>query len=72
MGITEQNIGNNHEENADKDYLKDLFLKIKTAFEKQEDVTFRIVEPKEKGFIAKVGGLYAYISFAHFGWSYPC
>jgi ribosomal protein S1 len=71
MGITEQNIGNNHEENNDKDYVKDLFFKIKTAFEKQEDVTFRIVEAKEKGFVVKVGGLYAYISFAHLSWTYP-
>ena len=34
-------------------------------------MTFRIVRPKEKGFIVKVGGLFAFVSFNHLGWTYP-
>jgi len=55
----------------EKDYLHDLLLNIKKAHANQESITFRIVKPKEKGFIVKVGGLFAFISFNHFGWSYP-
>lgn len=42
-------------------------MKLKNQF----ILTFRIVEPKERGFLVKVGGLFAFVSFKHFGWSYP-
>jgi len=63
---------NNVVDEADnKDYLQDLLLKIKPAFEQQDELTFRVIEPKEKGFTVKVGGLFAYIPYVHFGWTYP-
>jgi hypothetical protein len=62
---------NSPEHETHKEYLQDLLAKIKSSYEKNEEVTFRIVEAKEKGFVVKVGGLFAYISFVHFGWSYP-
>lgn len=64
---TEQNLDRNN----NKDYLQNLFLNIKEAHANQENLTFRIVKPKEKGFTVKVGGLYAFVSFNHMGWSYP-
>jgi len=71
LGKTAENIEYYLDSKNDKDYLQDLLLNIKNAFTNQESVTFRIVEPKEKGFLVKVSGLFAYVSFKHFGWSYP-
>lgn len=51
--------------------LNDLMYNIKEAFIAQKGLTFRIVEPKEKGFSVKVGGLFAFVSYNHFAWSYP-
>ena len=71
MGKTTENIEYYLDSKNDKDYLQDLLLNIKEAYTNQESLTFRIVEPKEKGFIVKVGGLFAFVSFNHFSWSYP-
>lgn len=71
MGKTAENIEYYLDPKNEKDYLQDLLLNIKEAHTSQENLTFRIVEPKEKGFTVKVGGLFAFISFNHFGWSYP-
>lgn len=71
MGKTTENIEYYLDPKNDKDYLQDLLLNIKEAYTNQESLTFRIVEPKEKGFTVKVGGLFAFVSFNHFGWSYP-
>lgn len=71
MGKTTENIEYYLDPENDKDYLQDLLLKIKEVYANQESLTFQIVEPKEKGFTTKIGGLFAFISFNHFGWSYP-
>lgn len=71
MGKTTENIEYYLDPKNDKDYLQDLLLNIKKAYTNQESLTFRIVEPKEKGFTVKVGGLFAFVSFNHLGWSYP-
>lgn len=71
MGKTTENIEYYLDSENDKDYLQDLLLNIKKVYANQESLTFQIVEPKEKGFTAKIGGLFAFISFNHFGWSYP-
>lgn len=55
----------------DKDYLQDLMLNIKETYKNQENITFEIIEPIEKGFKVKVNGLFAYVSFKHFCWRYP-
>ncbi len=65
------NSESNHNPQNDKAYLQDLLLKIKQAYANQERVTFRVVEPKEKGLVAKVGGLFAFVSYRHMGWQYP-
>lgn len=71
MGKTTENIEYYLDSKNDKDYLQDLLLNIKTAYTNQENLTFKIIEPKEKGFTVKVGGLFAFVSFKHLGWSYP-
>lgn len=71
MGKTEENIEHYLDPKNDKDYLQDLLLNIKEAYVNQENLTFRIVKPREKGFTVKIGGLFAYISFKHLGWRYP-
>ena len=70
MRKTAENIGYPDPKN-DKCYLQDLLLNIKQAYANQDDLTFKIVDPKEKGFTVKVGGLFAYVYYRHFGWSYP-
>lgn len=54
----------------EKDYLKKLFENVKYAFENNRKLTFKIVEPKEKGFVIQVGGLFGYISYYHMPWKY--
>jgi len=71
LGKTTENIEYYLDSKNDKDYLQDLLLNIKESYTNQENLTFRIVEPKEKGFLVKVGGLFAFVSFKHLGWSYP-
>tara|TARA_R110002096_G_scaffold343845_1_gene536774 strand:- start:218 stop:1078 length:861 start_codon:yes stop_codon:yes gene_type:complete len=71
LGKTAENIAYYLDSKNDKDYLQDLLLNIKEAYVKQEKLTFKIVEPKERGFTVKVGGLFAFVSFNHLSWSYP-
>jgi len=71
LGKTGENIEYYLDSENDKDYLQDLLLNIKDAYINQQSLTFRIIEPKEKGFLVKVSGLFAYVSFKHFAWSYP-
>jgi hypothetical protein len=71
LGKTAENIEYYLDSKNDKDYLQDLLLNVKNAFINQENLTFQIVEPKEKGFLVKVSGLFAYVYFKHFGWPYP-
>ncbi len=71
MGKTAENIEYYLDPKNDKDYLQDLFLNIKTAYENQKKLNFKIVEIKEKGFLVKASGLFAYVSFLHMPWEYP-
>ncbi len=70
MAKTKENIEYLDPKN-DKDYLQDLLLNIKDSYENEEILTFRIIELKEKGFVVKTEGLFAYVSLNHFAWSYP-
>jgi ribosomal protein S1 len=71
LAKTEENIESNLDPKHGREYLQDLLLNIKEAYAKQESLTFRIVKPKEKGFTVKVGGLFAFVSYHHLGWTYP-
>lgn len=71
MGKTAANIEHYLDPKNDKEYLKDLLFGINNCYLSKETVTFMIVAAKRKGFLVKVGGLFAYISFNHFAWSYP-
>lgn len=70
MGKTTENIEYYLDPENDKDYLQDLLLNIKEAFKNQENLNFKIVEPKEKGFLVKAGGLFGYVSYNHMPWEY--
>lgn len=56
--------------NHQKEYLNDLLEDLRFAFENNKTMTFKIVEPKEKGFLIQVGGLFGYLSFLHMPWEY--
>lgn len=71
MAKTKENIEYYLDPKNDKDYLQDLLLNIKDSYEKEEIITFRIIELKEKGFVVKTKGLFAYVPLNHFAWSYP-
>lgn len=71
MGKTTENKNYYLDPEHDKDYLQDLLLNIKEAHRNQENLTFQIIEPKAKGFLVKVGGLFAFVSYNHLGWTYP-
>lgn len=60
-----------HSDQNDKSYLQDLLLHIKKAQQDQKSLPFRVVYPKGRGLVVKVGGLFAYVSFKHFAWTYP-
>jgi ribosomal protein S1 len=51
--------------------VQDQLEKIKKAYHKKTRVNFKIVTPKENGFLVKTEGLYAFISYSHFCWTYP-
>ncbi len=71
MTKTKENIEYYLDSKNDKDYLQDLVFNIKEAYTNQEKLTFQIVKPKQKGFLIKIGGLFAFVSFKHLGWTYP-
>ena len=71
MAKTPENIEYYLDPKNDKDYLQDLLVDIKMAQASQEPLIFRIVEPKEKGFLVKVGGLFGFVPYPHFCWNYP-
>jgi ribosomal protein S1 len=69
--MTKENIEFHPNQKENKDYLQALLLKIKKCHENDEIINFRITEKKEKGFVVKTNGLFAYVSYHHFAWSYP-
>lgn len=71
MAKTNENIEYYLDPKNDRDYLQDLLLNIKEAYENERLITFKIVEAKENGFVVKVKGLFAYVGHKYFCWSYP-
>ncbi len=53
-----------------KDYLSDLITKLEKAQKKQDVLQFEIKSAKRNGFVVKVSGLYAFVSFYHMPWQY--
>ena len=54
----------------EENFLLKLITNIEFLEESKKNVPFRIIEVKEKGFLVKVGGLFAYVSFHHMPWRY--
>ncbi|MBE0646925.1 MAG: hypothetical protein IH596_03985 [Bacteroidales bacterium] len=54
-----------------KFYLTGLIDNLERQKEEGHLLAFRIVNIKSKGFVVKVGGLFAYGSFDHMPWMYP-
>lgn len=53
-----------------KKWLEDLILNLESEKEKENTLSFKIVDIKEKGFSVKIGGLFAFIGFEHMPWRY--
>lgn len=54
-----------------RSYLPNLIENLERKKEEDQALAFRIVEIRSKGFVVKVGGLFAYGSFDHMMWLYP-
>ncbi len=54
----------------EKDYLTKLTENLKEVQRNHQSIPFRIKSAKRTGFIAKTGGMYAYVSFHHMPWEY--
>jgi len=52
------------------DWIYERFLEIEQHKDHCDVLPFRIIALKDAGFLAKVKGLYAYISFYHMPWKY--
>lgn len=52
------------------DWIHERLLEIESHNENGDILPFRIIALKEAGFLAKVKGLYAFISFYHMPWKY--
>ncbi|MEC7784264.1 MAG: hypothetical protein VYB38_12690 [Bacteroidota bacterium] len=70
MAKTKENIEYYLDPKNDKDYLQDLLLNIKEAQAAGEQLNFKILEAKDKGFVVKISGLFAYVSYYHMPWRY--
>lgn len=53
-----------------KEWLDKLVENLENQRFENINLPFKIVEVKDKGFVVKVSGLYAYISFNHMPWKY--
>jgi hypothetical protein len=54
-----------------KEWLDKLVDNLDRQREEDLNLAFRITDVKDKGFIVKVCGLYAFLSFNHMPWRYP-
>ncbi len=54
----------------EKSYLQLLYTRLVQLKENDKTVSFVIQKPQKTGFLIKVGGLYGYIDYTHFAWSY--
>lgn len=71
MAKTLENIRPDIDSCDNKEYLKDLLWNINQHLQNGTSLTFKVESVKESGFLVKVGGLFAFLSFKHFCWSYP-
>lgn len=55
----------------ERHYLKDLINNIEGVYNEQKKITYSIYQIRQKGFVVKVGGLFAFVSFKHMPWQYP-
>jgi len=53
-----------------KEWFEKLIRNVEIAKEEDKTLAFKIKEIKEKGFLVKVSGLFAFISFNHMPWKY--
>ena len=65
-----QNLSSKSNSNEDTSYLNKLAERLDDKKEEGVSIPFKILELKNKGFIVKVGGLPAYVSFNHMPWKY--
>jgi hypothetical protein len=54
-----------------KEWLNKLVDHLEQQREEDINLAFRITDVKDKGYIVKVSGLYAFLSFLHMPWKYP-
>ena len=54
-----------------KEWLEKLIQNAEGYCEEEKSLPFRIIRSKEKGFVVKVSGLYAFVFFNHMPWKYP-
>ena len=57
--------------NEKKEWLEELFDNIEDIAKNNRHVRCRILDIKSRGFVVKVGGMYAYLSFKCMPWQYP-
>ncbi len=55
---------------GNKEYLIKLVKNLERLKTENKSIPFTIIGVREKGFIVKVGGLYAYLSFNYMPWKY--
>jgi ribosomal protein S1 len=60
----------NPKKEEEKDYLTKLADNLKEAQKNHQSLSFRINSAKRNGFVVKVKGLFAYVSFHHMPWEY--
>lgn len=53
-----------------KEWLEELVASLEKKQEENISLPFRIVDIKENGFIVKVSGLFAFVTFSHMPWMY--
>ena len=60
----------NPKKEEEKDYLTKLADNLKEIQKNHQNVSFRIKTAKRNGFVVKVKGLFAFVSFHHMPWKY--
>lgn len=68
--ILKEQVKSLFQKQEEKTYLEKLLDSIETRDSEGNNLPFRIVDIKERGFTVKVCGLFGYISFAHMPWTY--
>lgn len=63
-------IGGKSSKPSKKEWLDKLVENLETKKSENTNLPFKIIEMKSTGFVVKVSGLYAFISFNHMPWKY--